>query len=71
MADLHKLTAEERERLLPSGAATFINNRTGWAMTFLSKAGLIMKTKPRTYKATPLGHDLHSIAAAWGTWFLS
>lgn len=57
MTELHRLTPEERGQLLPSGGDTFINNRTGWAMTFLTKAGLIARTKPRTYEATTLGRD--------------
>ena len=35
-----KLTEEERERL-PSGRQTTIVNRTGWAKTSLTKAGLL------------------------------
>ncbi len=46
------LTAEQREERIPSGASTVIGNRTGWAMTFLTKAGLIEKTEPKTYRAS-------------------
>jgi len=49
------LTAEEGERRIPSGASTFIGNRTGWAMTFLTKAGLISKIAPKKYQATDAG----------------
>jgi restriction system protein len=40
MADHFKLTAEEREQMLPSTRATYIKHRTGWAAFGLRKAGL-------------------------------
>lgn len=52
MVDEYKLTDEERAELLPSGSSTFIANRVGWAMTFLTKAGLIKKVEKFTYRAT-------------------
>ncbi len=60
MADFYKLSAEEREQKLPSGHATVINNRAGWAMTFLTKGGLIEKVATRTYRATQTGRDFLS-----------
>jgi restriction system protein len=56
MIKRHGLTGEEIAHKLPSGGAT-IANRTGWAMTFLTKAGLIAKTAPKTYAATAAGRD--------------
>lgn len=47
-----KLTDEERAELLPSGSATYINNRVGWAITFLTKAKLIKKVEKFIYRAT-------------------
>lgn len=35
------LSAEERDQLLPSGQATIIASRVGWAKTYLKNAGLI------------------------------
>lgn len=49
------LSQDEIEQRLPSGASTVIHNRTGWAMTFLTKGGLISKTAPKTYRATETG----------------
>ena len=46
------ITQEEAEQRIPSGASTFVGNRAGWAMTFLTKAGLIEKVAPKTYRAT-------------------
>ena len=54
MADLYKLTPEEIAHKLPSGGST-LANRVGWAMTFLTKAGLIRKVEQRLYEATPAG----------------
>lgn len=54
MITQHALTPEEIGHKLASGDLT-INNRTGWAMTFLTKAGLISKTAPKTYEATDAG----------------
>lgn len=54
MIKLHALTAEEIAHRLPTGGSS-IANRTGWAMTFLTKAGLIAKVAQKTYAATPLG----------------
>lgn len=52
MAEEFKLSDEERVELLPSGTSTYINNRVGWAMTFLTKAKLIKKVEKFTYQAT-------------------
>jgi restriction system protein len=54
----HGLTPEEASQKLPSGSATSIGNRTGWAMTFLTKAGLIQKVAPKMYRATERGASL-------------
>jgi restriction system protein len=54
MVKQHRLTQDEIDHKLPSGGST-IANRTGWAMTFLTKAALIAKIAPRTYQATEAG----------------
>lgn len=41
MADQFRLSEEERAEMLPSGASKRVNNRVGWATTYLSQAGLI------------------------------
>lgn len=48
LADEFKLTDEERKKLLPSGQQAIFNNRTGWARTYLKKAGLL-KSPQRGY----------------------
>jgi restriction system protein len=50
-----KLTPQECAERIPSGASTFVQNRAGWAMTFLTKAALIEKVEPKTYRATEKG----------------
>ena len=41
IADEFQLSEEERSERLPSGKQTVINNRVGWARTYLNKAGLL------------------------------
>ncbi len=57
IADRFQLTKEERESRIPSGHATYVRNRVGWAMTFLTKGYLIEKTAPRTYQITAQGQS--------------
>ena len=40
MQQQFNLTEEERNARIPSGQSTVVGNRAGWAMTFLTKAGL-------------------------------
>ena len=55
MAEHFALTADERLQRIPSGASTLVGNRAGWAMIFLTKAALITKVAPKTYRATDAG----------------
>lgn len=41
MSDEFGLSAAERAEMLPSGAAKRMNNRVGWALTYLTQAGLV------------------------------
>jgi restriction system protein len=41
VADRFNLTDAERKELLPTGAQSVLDNRAGWARTYLKKAGLI------------------------------
>src|SRR5438445_3059372 len=52
-----KLLPSEVEQRLPSGGSTYIRNRVGWAMSFLTKGGLIAKVAPKTYRATDRGKE--------------
>ena len=37
----YQISADEVRQLIPSGRAKLIDNRVGWACTYLRKAGLI------------------------------
>lgn len=55
MVEHFKLSEADQLARIPSGASTLVANRTGWAMTFLTKAVLIAKSAPKTYTATDRG----------------
>ena len=52
------VSLEERRELLPSGKQSIIDNRVGWARTYLKKAGLLEYTRRGFYKITPRGIDI-------------
>ena len=45
LSSYFSLSAEEKEMLLPSGQQSIINNRVGWARTYLKKSGLLNDPK--------------------------
>jgi restriction system protein len=58
LADTFKLTADEREQRIPSGQSTYIQNRTGWAKTYLKKAGLLISPKRGIIQITDRGREV-------------
>lgn len=58
LADLFKLTPEEREQRIPSGQSSYIKNRTGWAKTYLKKAGLLCSPKRGLIQITDRGREV-------------
>lgn len=58
IAVLFKLTEEDRKELLPSGQGDLIGNRTGWARTYLKKAGLLETPRRGYFKITDLGLEI-------------
>ena len=54
MCDYFDLSDEQRQQRLPSGGLR-VANRAGWAITHLSKGGLIEKVKRGTYRITDDG----------------
>ncbi len=58
MAERFDLRPEERQQLLPSGKQTVISNRTHWAKSYLSHAGLVERTKHAHFKITQLGKSV-------------
>ena len=57
VADAFGLNDAERRELLPSGRQTVINNRTGWARTYLNKAGLLVIPERGMVQITDRGRD--------------
>jgi restriction system protein len=55
VADQFQLSEDERKELLPSGNQTVINNRVGWARTYLNKAGLLCIPAKGMVQITPGG----------------
>src|SRR3989344_3965860 len=60
ISNLYKLSGEERAKLLPSGQQPIIDNRVGWARTYLKKAGLIENIKRGYIKINERGLKLLS-----------
>src|SRR3989344_5386874 len=55
IGDLFKLSEAERKEVLPSGRSYIIDNRVGWARTYLKKAGLLEDTRRSHFKITEEG----------------
>lgn len=60
ITNLFKLTPEEREQRIPSGSTTYIQGRTGWAKTYLKKAGLLSLPKRGLVQITDRGREVLS-----------
>lgn len=60
MTQTFELTAEEREQMLPSGRQRVIDNRVGWALTYLAQAGLVERPQRGFVRITDLGHQVLS-----------
>ena len=52
------LSQEDRGKLLPSGTQTMVYNRIGWARTYMTKAGLLERTKRSHFRITARGQSL-------------
>lgn len=58
LSDEFGLTEKERKELLPSGQQSIINNRVGWARTYMLKAGLLSGPKRGYIKITEKGLEI-------------
>ncbi|MSP40408.1 MAG: restriction endonuclease [Deltaproteobacteria bacterium] len=58
MADHFNLTADEREKLLPSGNAPVIRSRTGWALSYLKQAAVVTSPRRGWYALTDRGQKI-------------
>ena len=52
-----QLSEDERHEMLPSGRQTVINNRIGWARTYLNKAGLLSIPSKGLVQITERGRE--------------
>lgn len=55
LADHFDLSNEEREQLLPSGRQSLFRNRVAWAVTHITKAGLLERVGHGKYQITTRG----------------
>jgi restriction system protein len=53
-----QISDEEAAELLPSGQATYLQNRANWARTYLAKAGLLESPRRGVHRITALGRQL-------------
>lgn len=58
IADEFDLTDEDRNELLPSGQQPIIDNRVGWARTYLLKSGLLESPRRGYFKITTKGLEV-------------
>ena len=58
LSNQFNLSDEERKALLPSGTQRIVDNRIGWARTYLTKAGLLEVPKRGYFQITPAGRAL-------------
>lgn len=68
LARRFSLTQQELNEMLPSARQTTFSNRTGWARTYLKKAGLIDNISRGVFCITPNGKKRwQSAPAEWTT----
>jgi restriction system protein len=58
LAGLFNLTQQERNQVLPSGRQPVLDNRTGWARTYMKKAGLLISPRRGFFQITQRGKDV-------------
>jgi restriction system protein len=58
IASEFRLTEDERGEYLPSGQQPVIDNRVGWASTYLKKAGLLSAPRRGVFKITDRGRSV-------------
>ena len=57
LAEQFNLSEEEKSETLPSGRQSILDNRVGWARTYLTKAGLLEATRRAHFVITPRGKE--------------
>jgi restriction system protein len=71
LADRFNLTDEERTQLIPSGTQRLLDNRVGWAKTYLLKAGLVESPRRGVVRVTDRGRQALASSARIDTEYLS
>lgn len=64
MSDHFQLSDDDRQLLLPSGQQSYINNRVGWAKSYLKKAGLLENPSRGKVRITAAGRAVMDKAPA-------
>lgn len=57
MADEFQLTLDERAAVLPSGRQRTIDNRVGWALTYLAQSGLVERPRRGVVRISDAGRE--------------
>jgi restriction system protein len=58
VAPVAGMSAEDLEQMLPSGKATVFGSRVGWALTYMSQAGLVSRPRRGVYLITDRGRHV-------------
>jgi restriction system protein len=58
LANHFQLTEDDRTERIPSGRVTYLQNRVGWAATYLFRAGLLERPRRAHYRITPRGRTV-------------
>jgi restriction system protein len=58
LADQFGLSAEDRAERIPSGRVTTLQNRVGWAATYLFRSGLLERPRRAHYRITDRGRTM-------------
>ena len=58
VADELGVTDEERQDMIPSGRVATYVSRGGWALTYLTQAGVLMRPRRAVYRITERGKEL-------------
>ena len=58
LADVFGLSDEDRAERIPSGRVTTLQNRVGWATTYLFRAGLLERSRRAHYRITSRGKQI-------------
>src|SRR4029077_644976 len=58
LADQFALSEEDRTERIPSGRVTTLQNRVGWAATYLFRTGLLSRPRRAHYRITERGQEM-------------